>query len=121
VTFSATKTGDAEGALSKEASPPPNNRAIPWQQSYAYNDPLLFVIPSEAEESAVRHSGAPDLPVCTYLPFVILRACDFFSFPYSLWPESSEEHLPISITEVLRLRTVKPSVIRQMRGALRSG
>src|SRR6201995_4514280 len=23
-----------------------NNRAIPWQQSYAYNHPLLFVIPS---------------------------------------------------------------------------
>ena len=51
----------------------PNNRAIPWQQSYAYNDPLLFVIPSEAEESAVRLSGAPDLPVYNYLPFVILK------------------------------------------------
>jgi hypothetical protein len=24
------------------------------------------------EESAVRHSGAPDLPVYNYLPFVIL-------------------------------------------------
>ena len=30
------------------------------------------------EESAVRHSAAPDLPVYNYLPFVILRACDFF-------------------------------------------
>ena len=66
-----------ERALSKEGVRT-NNRAIPWQQSYAYNDPLLFVIPSEAEESAVRHSGAPDLPVYNYLPFVILRACDFF-------------------------------------------
>ena len=26
----------------------------------------------EAEESAVRHSGAPNLPVYNYLPFVIL-------------------------------------------------
>src|SRR5579863_1086493 len=43
-----------------------------------YNDPLLFVIPSEAEESAVRHSGAPDLQVYNYLPFVILRACGTF-------------------------------------------
>jgi hypothetical protein len=43
-----------KGALSKEGVRP-NNRAIPWQQSYAYNHPFLFVIPSEAEESAVRH------------------------------------------------------------------
>src|ERR1700751_4912854 len=80
-----------ERALSKEGVRT-NNRAIPWQQSYAYNNPLLFVIPpapgcrgSEAdlsrravEESAVRHSGVPDLPVDNYLPFVILRTCDFF-------------------------------------------
>src|SRR5579859_5037946 len=66
-----------ERALSNEGVRT-NNRAIPWQQSYAYNHPLLFVIPSEAEESAVRHSGAPDLPVYNYLPFVILRACDVF-------------------------------------------
>ena len=60
--------------MSKEGRVPrrPNNRAIPWQQSFAYNDPLLFVIPSEAEDSAVRHSGAPNLPVYNYLPFVIL-------------------------------------------------
>jgi hypothetical protein len=82
-----------ERASSKEGVPRrPNNRAILWQQSYAYNDPLLFVIPpaparrgSEAdlsrravEETAVRHSGVPDLPVDNYLPFVILRTCDFF-------------------------------------------
>src|SRR6201987_1997940 len=80
-----------ERALSKEGVRT-NNRAIPWQQFYAYNNPLLFVIPpapacrgSEAdlsrravEESAVRHSGAPDLPDYNYLPFVILRADDFF-------------------------------------------
>src|ERR1700751_1970213 len=65
-----------ERALSKEGVRT-NNRAIPWQQFYAYNNPLLFVIPpapacrgSEAdlsrravEESAVRHSGAPNLSV----------------------------------------------------------
>ena len=34
-----------ERALSKEGVRT-NNRAVPWQQSYAYNDPLLFVIPS---------------------------------------------------------------------------
>ena len=46
---------------------------------FPYNDPLLFVIPSEAEESAVRHSDAPNLPVYNYyISFVILRACDFF-------------------------------------------
>src|ERR1700761_2500675 len=33
-----------ERALSKVGRS--NNRAIPWQQPYAYNDPLLFVIPS---------------------------------------------------------------------------
>src|ERR1700741_4495775 len=63
-----------EQALSKEGVRT-NNRAIPWQPSYAYNDPLLFVIPSEAEESAVRHSGAPDLPVYNYcLSFVADRS-----------------------------------------------
>jgi hypothetical protein len=98
-----------ERALSKEGVRT-NNRAIPWQPSYAYNDPLLFVIPSEAEESAVRHSGAPDLPVYDYLPFVILRACDFFNFPYSLWPESSQGYLPTSIAGVLRLRAINPRV-----------
>jgi hypothetical protein len=34
-----------------------------------------------------------------------LRGCDFFNF---LWPESCEEHLPISIAGVLRLRAVSP-------------
>jgi hypothetical protein len=29
---------------------------------FPFNNPLLFVIPSEAEGSAVRHSGAPNLP-----------------------------------------------------------
>jgi hypothetical protein len=68
--------------LSKEGVSPSrsNNRAIPWQQSCAYNHPLLFVIPpapacrgSEAdlsrpavEESAVRPSGAPNLSVYNY-------------------------------------------------------
>jgi hypothetical protein len=68
-----------ERALSKEGVRP-NNRAILRQQSYAYNDPFLFVIPSEAdlsrravEESAVRHSGAPDLQVYNHLPVVIPR------------------------------------------------
>ena len=75
-----------EQALSKEGVRT-NNRAIPWQQCYAYHGPLLFVIPSEGEESAVRHSGAPDLPVYNYLPFVILRACDFFrSFVFFATP-----------------------------------
>ena len=34
-----------------------------------------------------------------------LGGCDFFNF---LWPESCEEHLPISIAGVLRLRAVSP-------------
>ncbi len=34
--------------------------------------------------------------------------CDFFKFPCSLWPESSEEHLPTSIAGVLRLRAINP-------------
>ncbi len=37
-----------------------------------------------------------------------LGSCDFFNFPCSLWPESSEEHLPTSIAGVLRLRAVNP-------------
>jgi hypothetical protein len=32
----------------------------------------------EAEGSAVRHSGAPNLPFYNHFPLVILRACDFF-------------------------------------------
>jgi hypothetical protein len=43
-----------------------------------FNNPLLFVIPSEAEGSAVRHSGALNLPFHNHFPFVILRGCDFF-------------------------------------------
>jgi hypothetical protein len=35
-----------------------------------------------------------------------------FLIPGSLGPESSEEHLPTSIAEVLRLRAIKPSVMR---------
>ena len=31
----------------------PQQRRVPWQRSSPYNDPLLFVIPSEAEGSAV--------------------------------------------------------------------
>jgi hypothetical protein len=35
------------GLLSmEEASPPPQQRPVPWQRSSPYNDPLLFVIPS---------------------------------------------------------------------------
>jgi hypothetical protein len=34
-----------------------------FDQSPPFNNPLLFVIPSEAEGSAVRHSGAPYLQV----------------------------------------------------------
>jgi hypothetical protein len=30
-----------------------NNRPVRWQRSSPYNNPLLFVIPSEAEGSAV--------------------------------------------------------------------
>src|ERR1700756_4511936 len=42
-----------ERALSKEGVRT-NNRAIPWQQSYAYNHPLLFVIPTGAERLRFR-------------------------------------------------------------------
>ena len=48
--FFRPKDGYAEVAGVVEGRHPrrPNNRAIRWQQFYAYNDPLLFVIPSEA-------------------------------------------------------------------------
>src|ERR1700744_6027493 len=39
------------------------------------------------------------------LRFAPVGGCDFFNF---LWPESCEEHLPISIAGVLRLRAVSP-------------
>jgi hypothetical protein len=39
-----------------------------------------------------------------------LGGCDFFIFRCSLLLESSQEHLPASIAEVLRLRATKPSV-----------
>jgi hypothetical protein len=40
----------------------------------------------------VRHSGAPDLPVYTYLPFVILRACDFIrSFVFFATPADGSQ------------------------------
>ena len=41
-------------------------------------------------------------------PSTALGGCDFFNFPCSLWPESSEEHLPTSIAGVLRLRAINP-------------
>src|SRR3984885_15361656 len=39
------------------------------------------------------------------LRFASVGGCDFFNF---LWPESCEEHLPVSIAGVLRLRAVSP-------------
>src|ERR1700744_6296786 len=39
------------------------------------------------------------------LRFAPVRGCDFFNL---LWPESCEEHLPISIAGVLRLRAASP-------------
>jgi hypothetical protein len=40
---------------------------------FPFNNPLLFVIPSEAEGSAVRHSGTPNLAFY-HFPFVILSS-----------------------------------------------
>src|SRR3984957_1247150 len=37
-----------------------------------------------------------------------LGACDFLTPPCSLWPESSEDQLPIIIAGVLRLRATSP-------------
>src|SRR5580658_3570190 len=51
------------------------------------------------------HPSPPMPRWAAALPFVIPRGCDFFNF---LWPESCEEHLPISIAGVLRLRAVSP-------------
>jgi hypothetical protein len=68
--------------------PPPSNCPVPSQLPYPFatvlfpsqlsfslrncpfpfNNPLLFVIPSEAEGSAVRHSGAPNLPFYNFKP-----------------------------------------------------
>jgi hypothetical protein len=39
--------------LKEKAFPGPNNRPVLWQRSSPYNNPFLFVIPSEAEGSAV--------------------------------------------------------------------
>ena len=51
-----------------------------------------------------------NLPRCHGTPGQVatLGGCDFFNFPCSLWPESSEEHLPTSIAGVLRLRAINP-------------
>ena len=43
--------------------------------------------------------------------------CDFFDFLCSLWPESSEEHLPTSIAGVLRLCAINPLLCIDLRGA----
>jgi hypothetical protein len=63
----------------EKASPPTNNCTIPWQRSFPFQQrsspfshPLLFVIPSEAEGSAVRHSAEPNLSFYNHFPFVIL-------------------------------------------------
>jgi hypothetical protein len=42
--------------------PPSSNCPILRNCPFPFNNPLLFVIPSEASGSAVRHSGAPNLP-----------------------------------------------------------
>src|SRR5580700_4144840 len=49
-----------------------------------------------------RFKREPQIPPLRYAP---VGGCDFFNF---LWPESCEEHLPISIAGVLRLRAVSP-------------
>ena len=57
-------------------------------------------------------------------PFVIpRRRSEFvtFNFPCRLWPESSEEHLPTSIAEVLRLPRHKTLCYVMICEALRSG
>src|ERR1700722_15186314 len=41
-------------------------------------------------------------------PSATLGGCDFLISLCSLWPESSEEHLPASIVGVLRLRAINP-------------
>jgi hypothetical protein len=43
-------------------------------------------------------------------PASVVAETGFFIFRCSLRPESSQEHLPTSIAEVLRLRAIKPSV-----------
>jgi hypothetical protein len=51
----------------------PLARSFPFQQrSSPFSHPLLFVIPSEAEGSAVRHSAEPNLSFYNHFPFVIL-------------------------------------------------
>jgi hypothetical protein len=42
------------------------------------------------------------------LRFAPVGVCDSFIFRCRLRPESSQEHLPTSIAEVLRLRAIKP-------------
>ncbi len=61
-------------------SEPPMRIGVPPRQLFSpHNHPLLFVIPTEGEESAVRHSGAPHLPFAATL---------FSTPPQSRHPES---------------------------------
>ena len=62
--------------------------------------------PTQGDEK--RLGPATTLHGTIALSFVIPGGCDFFNFPDSLWPESSEEHLPASIAGVLRLRAINP-------------
>ena len=53
---------------------PPHNRLVPRQLFFPCNHPLLFVIPTAGEGSAVHPSVDPDLPFVATLFFVILPA-----------------------------------------------
>jgi hypothetical protein len=57
----------------EKASSPPSTAFSLGNGPILFNDPLLFVIPSEAEGSAVRRSGAPNLSLYDHFPFVVPR------------------------------------------------
>jgi hypothetical protein len=71
----------------EKASLPPATALSLRNCPFPFNNPLLFVIPSEASGSAVRHSGAPNLPFYNSKPpdkAVILRVCNFIGFEKKL-------------------------------------
>jgi hypothetical protein len=90
--------------------------SLPWVVRRPMAPPvemtILFVIgsafPGEVRGTADPYTARRDRSA---------RPGTLFIFRCSLRPESSQEHLPTSIAEVLRLRAIKPSVCDNLRSA----
>ena len=57
-------------------------RPFPSATDLSFRQPSPFVIPSEGEESAVRHSGAPNLEFYNHFSFVIPSVARDLRFPF---------------------------------------